>query len=85
MTSCGLGAEGFIYGCSETVNKVFCFCIFISAFYMVKNILGLSICEGLSRSVMTPLMICKLIHHPVTVSLKAVFFSIILKLKELYK
>ena len=47
MTSCGLGAEGFIYGGSETVNMAFCFYIFISAFYMVKNIPGLSICEGL--------------------------------------
>ena len=34
---------------------------------------------------MTPLMICKLIHHPITVSLRAASFSILLKLKELDK
>ena len=83
MTSHGLGTEGLVYGGSESVNEMFCFFIFMSAFLWLSLSQVLSSPKDRRRHLMRPLMICKLVHRPVTLSLMATSFNIVLKPKEL--
>ena len=83
MTSCGLGTKHLVYGGSETVNEMFCFFIFMSAFLWLSLSQVLSSPKDRRRHLMRPLMICKLVHRPVTLSLMATSFNIVLKPKEL--
>ena len=80
MTSRGLGTEGLVYECSETVNETFCFFILISAFLWLRISQVLLSPKHRSRNLRRTLMIC---HFLVTLSLIATSFNMVLKLKTL--